>query len=228
MNKALITVAIASLALASCGEVTTPENQPENNSEAVVKTSTKSKVDFSLPDGIYALNKIAPSINWVAKKVTGDGHSGSIGIKDGKFKVEEGALSSGIINFDMASFAVTDIEDAEQAANFNGHLLSPDFFDIEQYPNTSMNISAISGENGVLQASTSLNLHGTAVDYKVPVTITKVENEGIESYEFSGQFFINRTLHGITYGSGSFFDNLGDRTIKDEVLLQFTFTAVAI
>ena len=144
-------------------------------------------------------------------------------------KVEEGALSSGIINFDMASFAVTDIEDAEQAANFNDHLLSPDFFDIEQYPNTSMNISAISDENGVLQASTSLTLHGTAVDYKVsPVTITKVEND-LESYVIFYQFFINRTkLHGITYGSGSFFDNLGDRTIKDEVLLQFTFTAVAI
>lgn len=60
------------------------------------------------------------------------------------------------------------------------------------------------------------------------VTITKVVNEGIESYEISGQFFVNRTLHGITYGSGSFFDDLGDRAIKDEVLLQFTFTAVAV
>lgn len=229
MNKSLLTFAIASLAFASCGENTTPEEKVEHNSEIVYKADHEVKVvEFNLPDGLYALNKIAPSIKWTAKKVGGSGHSGTINIENGKFKVEEGSLTSGIINFDMSSFAVTDIEDEEKAANFTSHLLSEDFFDIENFPSTSMAISSIVKGDGVLQATTSLNLHGTAVDYKVPVTITKVVNEGIESYEISGKFFVNRTLHGITYGSGSFFDDLGDRAIKDEVLLQFTFTAVAV
>lgn len=229
MNKALYLFAFAAIAFASCSENTTTETKAEDNSEVVFKANHEKKVvEFNLPDGIYVLNKVAPSINWTAKKVGGAGHSGTIGIENGKFKVEEGAFSSGIINFDMNSFTVTDIEDAEKVADFNGHLLSADFFDIENHPSTSMAISSIAKGEGVLQATTSLNLHGTSVDYKVPVTITKVVNEGYESYEISGQFFVNRTLHGITYGSGSFFDNLGDRAIKDEVLLQFTFTAVAV
>lgn len=228
MNKALYLFAFATIAFTSCSDSANTETKSEGNSEIVYKANhDKVEVEFNLPDGNYALNKVAPSIVWTAKKVGGSGHSGTIAVESGKFKVVDGEFSNGIINFDMNKFTVTDIDDAEDTAGFNEHLLSADFFDIANFPTTSMTISSITKGDGVLQASTSLNLHGTAVDYKVPVSIKKIENDKIEGYEIEGKFFVNRTLHGITYGSGSFFDDLGDRAIKDEVLLQFTFTAIA-
>jgi len=35
----------------------------------------------------------------------------------------------------------------------------------------------------------------------------------------------DRTEYGIKYGSGKFFENLGDKTIKDKVSLQVTLVA---
>jgi hypothetical protein len=37
----------------------------------------------------------------------------------------------------------------------------------------------------------------------------------------SGTIRFDRTKYGIRYGSGSFFDGLGDRMISDEVVLKF-------
>lgn len=221
MNKVLYLVAFALIAFTSCNEEKAPEAAVENSTE-------QSQVSLNIPNGHYALNKEAASINWTAKKVGGSGHAGTIAIEGGKFKVENDSLSGGIISFDMNSFTVTDIDDAEKTAGFNDHLLSADFFDIATYPSTTMSISSVEAGAGVLQALTTLDLHGTAVEYKVPVSIKNVESEEGNLYEISGQFFVNRTLHGITYGSGSFFDDLGDRAINDEVLLQFNFTASAL
>jgi len=50
--------------------------------------------------------------------------------------------------------------------------------------------------------------------------------EGEFVYQIKGKFMLDRTKHNITYGSGSFFDDLGDRVINDEVKIGFEFTAL--
>jgi hypothetical protein len=40
------------------------------------------------------------------------------------------------------------------------------------------------------------------------------------------QVTVDRTKFGIKYGSGSFFDNLGDRTIYDDFTIEFSLIAV--
>jgi hypothetical protein len=45
-------------------------------------------------------------------------------------------------------------------------------------------------------------------------------------YQINGKFMLDRTKHNITYGSGSVFDDLGDRVINDEVMIGFEFTAL--
>ena len=62
---------------------------------------------------------------------------------------------------------------------------------------------------------------------KLLITITPTELEdGSMTYVISGDLEIDRTKHKMIYGSGSFFDDLGDRAINDEVNIRFTFTAV--
>ena len=39
--------------------------------------------------------------------------------------------------------------------------------------------------------------------------------------KYTGTLKFDRTKYGIKYGSGSFFDNLGDRMIHDEVTVEF-------
>ena len=76
-------------------------------------------------------------------------------------------------------------------------------------------------------ASIKLRLHGGTVSYTTPLKIKEVEFEnGYKGYQIAGVLIVDRTKHKIIYGSGSFFDNLGDRAIKDEVSISFSFTAV--
>jgi hypothetical protein len=50
----------------------------------------------------------------------------------------------------------------------------------------------------------------------------KVENGVVTA---SADFDIDRTLWEVKYGSGKFFDNLGDKMINDNFNIQFNITA---
>ena len=72
-------------------------------------------------------------------------------------------------------------------------------------------------------------MHGHDVQYETDITINPTElADGSITYMISGDLEIDRTKHKIIYGSGSFFDNLGDDIINDEIYIRFTFTAVLI
>ena len=212
--------AILIVGLASCAS----EGEGTNNN--VESKEVKSETtELSIPDGMYALTKVEPTVTWVAKKFTGSGHNGTINATIGKMKVENGNIS-GAVELDMKSFTCIDLE-GEDKQHFDDHLKSADFLDVEVYPTSEVSILGIKGENGNLKASISLRMHGHDVQYETAITITPTELEdGSMTYVISGDLEIDRTKHKMIYGSGSFFDDLGDRAINDEVYIRFTFTAV--
>ena len=75
------------------------------------------------------------------------------------------------------------------------------------------------GAAAQIQDSVTADL--TIKDVKNPVQFDVV----VKGNNVSGMIVVDRTKYGIKYGSGSFFDNLGDKTIYDnfelDVNLQF-------
>jgi polyisoprenoid-binding protein YceI len=212
------------VAFASCTNSADESKKVSENELA--QTNTSGEVEMIIPDGMYLLTKHESTIVWTAKKLSGSGHTGIIPATNGKFKVEGGQITGGQVTLDMIGFTVTDLE-GEDKEGFDGHLKSSDFLDVEKYPTAEMKIKGVKSVKGNLIASILLNLHGGNVDYEVPVSITAVEDgNGFATYEIRGEFFIDRTKHKIIYGSGTFFDNLGDRAIKDDVHIKFVFTAM--
>ena len=89
-----------------------------------------------------------------------------------------------------------------------------------------MNGSSVDGK-GIAILSFSFEMHGIAIDYNVPFSVTEVKlREGQMGYLISGSFMLDRTEHKMNYGSGTFFDDLGDSVINDEVKIDFEFTAI--
>lgn len=212
-------IAIA-FALASCSN---GDSNADTSSEVAI---SQSQIELIIPDGLYSLVKEEPSIIWAAKKLNGSGHSGTISASNGKMKVEGGEITSGMLTLDMNTFTCTDLE-GEDKEGFDSHLKSEDFLDVEKYPNADVKIDGLKTINGELVASIKLRLHGGTVSYTTPLKIKEVEFEnGHKGYQIAGVLIVDRTKHKIIYGSGSFFDNLGDRAIKDEVSISFSFTAV--
>jgi len=156
------------------------------------------------------------TIHWVGKKVTGQ-HEGTVNLKDGALVFKGNKLKGGTFTVDMTSLTSTDLS-GEYLGKLNGHLKSEDFFGTEKYPTSKLTFKKIAGKGkGVYTVTADL----TIKDVTAPVTfdITVKGNTSATTLK------IDRTKYGIKYGSGSFFDNLGDKTINDEfeltVNLQF-------
>jgi len=156
------------------------------------------------------------TITWIGKKVTGQ-HNGTVALKEGSLIFKCKNLTGGNFTVDMTSLTSTDLT-GEYLGKLNGHLKSEDFFGTEKYPTSKLVFKKIAAKpNGVYTVTADL----TIKDVTAPVTfdITVKGNTATSTLK------IDRTKYGIKYGSGSFFDNLGDKTINDEfeltVNLQF-------
>ncbi len=146
-------------------------------------------------------------LKWKGTKVTGE-HFGKIAIKKADLKSSKGQLKSGSIIVDMNSITIDDLN-GEWADKFLGHIKSNDFFEVEKYPTSKLEINSI--EDGYINGN--LTIKGKTN----PVKFAYTKNEKT----YTGKLTFDRTKYDMVYGSGNFFKNLGDKTIHDQVTLDF-------
>ena len=151
------------------------------------------------------------TINWVGKKVTG-AHEGTITLKEGTLVFKGKKVVNGNFTVDMTTINTTDL-DGKGKTNLDGHLKSDDFFGVEKFPTATLVFKTI-GEKGkgVYAVTADLTIKGKTEPIKFDLTVAG--NTATTSLN------VDRTKYGIQYGSGSFFDNLGDKTINDEFELK--------
>jgi len=160
-------------------------------------------------------------IKWEGKKVV-YGHNGTVSIKEGSLLISKGKINGGSFVIDMTSLKCTDIEDQAKNANLIGHLKDADFFDVAKYPTSKLVIKKI-GElkDGVQTITADL----TIKDKTNPITFsTSVKTVGGKVMA-GAKFSIDRTKYDIRYGSDSFFDNLGDKAIKNEINFEVSLVS---
>jgi polyisoprenoid-binding protein YceI len=162
------------------------------------------------------VNAEKSTITWLGKKVTGE-HSGTVNLKEGILIFQKGKVTGGNFTVDMTSLTSTDLS-GDWKDKLNGHLKSEDFFGTEKNPTATLKFTRIAAKsNGIYTVTGDLTIKG--ITNPVTFDLTTKANTASASLK------INRTKYGIKYGSGSFFDNLGDKTINDDfdltVNLQF-------
>lgn len=164
------------------------------------------------------------SVDWTGRKVTG-AHNGTIGIKEGKFILDNGKVKEGNVTINTSSIKILDITDPAANAQFAGHLASDDFFSIEKFPTASFDISSvkeISGNTFYLEGNLTIKdiTHLTGFE-------AVIENNR-NSITLSGKLIIDRTKYDIKFRSGNFFKDLGDTLIYNDFELDFNITDEAI
>ena len=170
----------------------------------------------------YKINTEISSIEWIGRKVTGQ-HNGVILLKNGSYTFENGLILKGELTIDMQTIKINDIEDKEQNKKLQNHLNSPDFFAVKDHPTAKLSI--IKSEKvgtDKLKVFADLEIKGISKRIEFEVTMLK---EGTKMVAV-GEVNINRTEYDIRYGSGSFFDNLGDKAIKDQFTIKFKVAAI--
>ena len=148
---------------------------------------------------------------WLGEKVTGQ-HIGTINLQSGWLNLQDNKIVSGEFNIDMAS-----LKDSENSQRLEGHLKSEDFFGVEKFPTSKLVITgSTTFEKGSGVVTGSLTIKGVTNPIEFKAAMQKTD-EGIWFYT---NITIDRTKYNLRYGSGSFFDNLGDKTIYDEFKLK--------
>ena len=157
------------------------------------------------------INTETSTVVWTGKKVTGS-HTGTINIKSGNLDFEKGHLTGGEVVMDMTSLVCTDLKGGG-AQKLVGHLSSDDFFGVPNHPTATFKITEVKPTtSNTTMITGDLTIKGQT--HPVTFTATMGENNA------TATMTIDRTKYGIKYGSGSFFDNLGDKTIYDTFDLE--------
>lgn len=147
------------------------------------------------------------TVTWKAYKVTGS-HTGTIALKSGALEFDGDKLTGGEFVVDMTSISNTDLE-GDYKGKLEGHLNSDDFFGTATNPTSSLVFTKVeaSGKNSY-KVTGDLTIKGITK----PVTF----DVSIYGSKATATLKVDRAAYDIKYGSGSFFDNLGDKTIYDE------------
>ena len=169
----------------------------------------------------YNVDVNSSSIAWTGYKVTGK-HTGTVKVKNGNLSWDAGKLTGGSFEIDMNSINCTDLE-GEYAGKLVGHLKSDDFFGAAKYPTAKFVITKAIPQDtkGNYKIVGNLTIKETTKEVKFLAAVSE-SNGAINA---SGKITVDRSEYNVKYGSGSFFDGLGDKTIYDEFDLQVSLVA---
>ena len=167
--------------------------------------------------GDLKVNTAASKIEWIGRKVTGK-HNGTINIKEGVLQIKDGILLGGSFVIDMTSIKDLDMT-GEYAAKLEGHLKSDDFFAADAYPTSKLIITQANAKgDGQFEIKGNLTIRDVT---KEVTFMTQLTPDG-KKYKATTNITIDRSNYNVKYGSGSFFEGLGDKTIYDEFDLAIT------
>ncbi len=167
---------------------------------------------------MYVADVPKTSLTWFGEKVTGD-HTGKISLKSGSLVLKDNKIVNGQFVIDMTSITCTDQTAEQYNTMLVNHLKSDDFFGVQAFPEAKIVIkeSAVF-DKGTAIVKGDLTIKGKTLPFEFKATQVKVD--GVLTYY--AVIIIDRSKYDIKYGSGAFFDNLGDKLIYDEFKLKIT------
>ncbi len=179
----------------------------------------------------YIVNTDHSTVKWTGFKI-GSEHSGQVAIQEGNLLMEEGKLKGAKLVLDMRTITCEDLVDEEKNAKLVGHLKSPDFFNtaVDTFATYVIHKTIPYGKEQVKDQEYFKETYKVVGDLTIK-GITKPLKTQVIIYDYGSSISgvarlrIDRSDFDVKYGSGSFFDDLGDKIIYDEILLDVSISA---
>lgn len=151
------------------------------------------------------------TLEWTGSKIVGK-HTGHLKFKSGNLKFNGEKFSGGEFVVDMTSLTNDDLS-GDMNAKLVGHLKSPDFFDVEKYKESTLKITEVKMKSKDLYSvKAALTIKGKTAPVSFEAKFDKNKASTALTYD--------RTTYDVRYGSGKFFENLGDKVIHDNIDLK--------
>ncbi len=208
----------AVVALAACN----------NAPDADKATTTDTQAVASVDGDTYSIDSTT-SVTWTGAKPTGT-HAGTFKVTEGSLVVKNNSLSGGGFTIDVNSLNNIDLAgDAESKGKLEGHLKSPDFFDVAKYPTAKFEITSVepfvadssvktltAGATHIIKGN--LTLKDSTKNISFPANVVITANSATASADFN----IDRTQWGMNYKGPN---NPQDWVINKEVNIKLALAA---
>ena len=182
------------------------------------QASTQQAQGVATVDNIYNVETAQSQITWTGREVSTSYHYGTLDFVSGNFEISNGAIVNGEFIVDMTSINNQDME-GDSKARLEGHLKSDDFFSVESYPTASISINSSELiSDGKWNVSADLSIKG----FTHPVNFEMISSED----GWSANLVFDRSKYDVRFRSGSFFENLGDKLIYDDIELAINLTTL--
>ncbi|KXX67428.1 YceI family protein [Flammeovirga sp. SJP92] len=211
--------------LISCGQKSETKEEHSHHQEESAGHShdhghSHKSESMSLADGSYKVDTEKSFIKWTGKKITGSSHYGKLKLTSGTVAVEGNQISENSdFDIDMTTITVDDIPaDDKMNGKLKGHLENNDFFNVTEFPMASFKVSKIAkGEKeGMINVTGDLTIKGITNSISFPAHI--MNHDG--TLHAMADIAFDRTKFDIKYKSSSFFSDLGDKAIVDNIELE--------
>ncbi|RZK75399.1 MAG: YceI family protein, partial [Pedobacter sp.] len=164
---------------------------------------------------VYRLDIKNSKLLWKAKKVNG-GHNGYVLFQSGEIKtLSPGKYDSGYFNIHMNSIVAVDKLMRRENREVEGVVKANNFFAVALYPMARMRVHTIVPTGRVNQYKVRGDL--TVKGVTKPLEFLAMFIRSGKTLSAVADFKIDRTKWGINYKSGSFFTDLKDELIEDDI-----------
>lgn len=210
MEKVFLSLAAGALVLASC--VGNPEGKKAETADSV-ETVASSDTGNEL-----TVDTALSNVEWTGKKVSGQ-HHGDVQVKSGSLTVDEGKLVGGNFVIDLTSINNLDLE-GEFKGKLEGHLKSADFFDVENHPEATFEITDVKdgATAGAVVISGNLTIRGVSKNITFDAQVEDASDTAVKA---TADFNIARDDWGVSYKGQA------DDLISKEINLKVTLVAGA-
>lgn len=206
--------------LVGAGCATTPfevveDEHADAEMEDVMEDDHGHDHDEVFADGTYTADVDASSLAWRGAKVGGE-HDGFVSLESATMTVADGAVVGGTAVVDMTSMINADL-DEKAATQLMDHLMSDDFFGVEEHPTATFEITGVELVRDTNYVVTGdMTIKGITNEESFSAEIAAHDG----SVEFEGTLAIDRTRYDVKFGSKKFLDNLAGTVIDDEFTLN--------
>jgi len=185
------------------------ENPADKTTDAKVSAAVEKSATVSEGGTKYVFTPES-QVNFIGSKVTGS-HHGGFKAFTGYFTIKDGAPvgNDHKVVIDMKS-TYADNE------KLTGHLKSPDFFDIEKFPEATFDATGFKKESDTsYTVSGNFTLHGKTKNISFPASVS----QNGDTVKIDATFDINRRDFAIVYAGKA------DDLIRDQVVIELKLEA---
>lgn len=215
MKQTFFSLAVLAL-LASCSETPKADNTLASAEQTAANAGGAS----------FLVDTTVSKVTWIGTKPTGQ-HTGTIRLSSGNFNIENGAITAGSFILNTAQLTDDDLTEPDKA-KLEGHLKSPDFFDVAKFPAAKFEITKVETYDSTKVVSElagathlisgNLTLKDSTKNISFPVKVLTTGNSMIAEAKFN----IDRTAWGLNYKGPN---NPQDWFIEKKVNLTLNISA---